>query len=70
MIKIDTRKMDLAIYVIDLKIANIMRDNKLKTYDELKEKITKLKKEKEEIYKNNEEVIEKLLNKYILDVKK
>ena len=62
--------MDLAIYVIDLKIANIMRDNKLKTYDELKEKITKLKKEKEEIYKNNEEVIEKVLNKYILDVKK
>ena len=70
MIKIDTRKMDLAIYVIDLKIANIMRDNKLKTYDELKEKITKLKKEKEEIYKNNEELIEKVLNKYILDVKK
>ena len=54
--------MDLALYVIDLKIADTIKNNKLKTYDELKEKITKLKKEKEEKDKSNEKIIEKVLN--------
>ena len=65
----DKNRIDMALYVIDLKIVELMKSNTAKNYAELEEKIAELKAEKEEIYKNNEEVINKVLDKYLKDVK-
>lgn len=62
-------KIDMALYVIDLKIVELIRNNTSETYYELEEKIAELKEEKEEVYKNNEEVINKVLDKYLKEVK-
>lgn len=70
MIKIDLKKVELAIQVIDLKIVDTIKNNTLKTYDELKDKVIELKNEKQEIYNYNEEIIDKVLNKYLIEVKK
>jgi len=65
----EKNKIDMALYVIDLKIVELMKKNTAKNFEELNEKIAELKAEKEEIYKNNEEVINKVLDKYLDDVK-
>ena len=65
----DKNKIDMALYVIDLKIVELMKSNTAKNYAELDEKIAELKAEKEEIYNNNEEVINEVLDKYLKDVK-
>ena len=62
-------KIDTALYVIDLKIAELIKNNTSKTYSELEKKIAELKAEKEEVYKNNEEIINKVLDKYLNEVK-
>lgn len=66
-IKIERERIDLAIYVINLKIAQTIKS--MKTYAELKEAVGILEKEKEEVYKQNEEVIKKVLNQYLEEVK-
>ena len=62
-------KIDTALYVIDLKIAELIKNNTSKTYSELEKTIAELKAEKEEVYKNNEEIINKVLDKYLNEVK-
>lgn len=69
-IKVDTNKKEMALYVIDLKIADVLKNNTYKTYPELREYLVMLKQEKMQIYNNNEQVINKVLNQYIKDVKK
>ena len=67
MIKIEKKDIEIALYIIELKIA---KEIKLSSnYQEVKKKVEPLLKEKEEIYKNNEEVINKILNQYLPDVK-
>lgn len=61
-------KMDKAIYIIRLKIAKEIKENK-ETYNKLKSKIQKLREEEREIYNQNEEVIEKVLTEYAKEVK-
>jgi len=63
-IKIDTGKMEQALYVIDLTIAETIKNSGLLSYSELRNKVLKLKEEKMKIYKNDEEVINKVLNEY------
>lgn len=70
MIKIKENKVELALYVINLKIANEIKNNTEENYEKFKNKINILNKEKEEIYKNNEEIIEKVLNTYLEEIKK
>ncbi len=60
----DKNKIELAIYLINLKIAKETKEFKEKDYNSYKSKIIKLKEEKEEIYKNNKEIIEKVINIY------
>ncbi len=62
--------MELALYVINLKIANEIKNNTEENYEKFKNKINILNKEKEEIYKNNEEIIGKVLNTYLEEIKK
>ena len=59
-----------ALYVIDLKIADTIKKSNSLKYSELREKIIELNNDKREIYKNNEEVINKVLNNYLSDVAK
>lgn len=62
--------MELALYVINLKIANEIKNNTEENYEKFKNKINILNKEKEEIYKNNEKIIGKVLNTYLEEIKK
>lgn len=62
--------MELALYVINLKIANEIKNNTEENYEKFKNKINILNKKKEEIYKNNEEIIGKVLNTYLEEIKK
>lgn len=70
MIKIDEKRIELALYVINLKIADTIKNNKEENYERFKQIINLLTKEKEEIYKHNEEVINKVLDIYLEEVKK
>lgn len=70
MINIEKEKIELALHVIDLKKAQMIKDNKEKTYADYKIKMDILLKEKQEIYKLNEEVINKVLTEYLDEVKK
>ena len=62
--------MEKAIYVIDLKIAKIIKNSDSLKYSELRELVRNLKKEKMEIYNKNEEVINKVLTVYLNDITK
>ena len=67
MIKIEKKDIEIALYVIELKIAQQIKQSN--SYQEVKEKVEPLLKEKEAIYNNNEEVIRKVLNEYLPEVK-
>ncbi|OKZ56386.1 MAG: hypothetical protein BHV99_05410 [Clostridium sp. 26_21] len=67
MINID--RIELAIEVINLKIAQEIKENKEKDYFAFRDKILDLKKEKKEIYLNNQEIIDKVLTKYLNEVR-
>lgn len=69
-IKIEKNKTELALYVINLKIANEIKNNTKSKYEDFKANIDNLNEEKEEIYKNNEKVIEKVLNIYLEELKR
>lgn len=62
-------KIELAKYVIDLKIAKEIKENKEKKFGAFSEKIIKLKNERSEIYKENKEIINKILTEYLNEVK-
>ncbi len=62
-------KIGLAKYIIDLKIAKEIKENKEKNFENFTEKITKLKNERSEIYKGNQEIIDKILTQYVNEVK-
>ncbi len=65
----NNNRLELAIYVINLKIANEIKNNKESNYEKFKEKLEKLYKEKGEIYINKEETIDKVLTKYLEELK-
>lgn len=69
MIKIEENKIDLALYVINLKIADTIKNNKETDYKKFQEKIDKLNEEKNKIYNNDKETIEKVLKIYLEEVK-
>lgn len=62
-------KIELAVNIINLKIAKEIKENKEKEYSKFKEKIISLENEREQIYLENEEIINKVLTKYIEEVK-
>ena len=62
-------QVELAINIINLKIANEIKENKEKEFDKFKEKIVKLEDERDQIYLENEEIINKVIEKYLKEVK-
>ena len=69
MIEMKPEDIERALYIMQLKIAKEIKDNKLKNYDEFKEKIIKLQQEKDLIYKGDKNIIEKVFREYLKDVK-
>lgn len=61
---------ELALYIIELKIAKEIKENTETNFSIFNEKIKKLKEEKQEVYKGNKEIINKILTEYLKDVKK
>lgn len=70
MIIIEKDKIELALYIIELKKAQMIKNNNETSYKDFKDKIEILAEEKKEIYKQNEEVINKVLTQYLEEVKK
>ena len=62
-------KIELAVNIINLKIAKEIKENKEKEYSKFKEKIISLENEREQIYLENKEIIDKVLTKYLEEVK-
>lgn len=62
-------KNELAKYIMDLKIAKEIKENSEKNFEAFMKKIKHLKEERSQIYINNEEVINKILNVYLEEVK-
>ena len=63
------QQVELAINIINLKIAKEIKENKEKEFDKFKEKIVKLEDERDQIYLGNEEIINKVIEKYLKEVK-
>ena len=61
---------ELALYIIELKIAKEIKENTETEFSTFSAKIKKLKEEKQEVYKGNKEIINKILTEYLKDVKK
>ena len=60
---------ELALYVINLKIADSIKNNTEKDFEKFNKKIEELNNEKNEIYNNNEDTIEKVLTIYLEEIK-
>lgn len=65
----EKEKIEKAIYIIQLKIAKEIKENRTSQYEEFKSKIEILQKEKEKVYKGDIETIDKVLNEYLDEVK-
>lgn len=65
----EEEKVELALHIIELKKAKMIKENNEKTYEDFKRKIEMLTKEKQEIYKGNQEVIHKVLTQYLEEIK-
>lgn len=61
--------MELAIEIINIKIAKVAKENTNKNYSEFNKEINLLKKEKEKIYLNDRKIIDKVIKTYGNDVK-
>lgn len=62
-------KIDLALEIINLKIAKEVKENTEKKYSEFTKKIKILEDEKRAIYQNNEDVINRVIDVYGKEVK-
>ncbi len=61
--------MELAIEIINLKIAKVAKENTNKNYSEFNKKINLLKEEKKKIYLNDRKIIDKVIKTYGNNVK-
>ena len=61
---------ELSLYIMDLKIAKEIKENTTTNFFEFRSKIQDLQNEKSEIYNDNQQIINKVLNEYLKDVKK
>lgn len=62
-------KIDLALEIINLKIAKEVKENTEKKYSEFTKKIKVLEDEKRAIYQNNEAIINRVIDVYGKEVK-
>ena len=65
----EEEKVELALHIIELKKAKMIKDNKELPYENCKREIKKLTNEKQEIYRGNQEVIHKVLTQYLEEIR-
>ena len=61
--------LEKAIYILELKMARVLKENQNKNFDEVNKIICNLKEEKRKVYLRDEETIKKVLEEYIKDVR-
>lgn len=61
--------MELALYIVQLKIKTVIEENKDKETKEVQQMIKALVEEREQIYLKNQKIIDKALNEYSKQVK-
>lgn len=66
----DELKVELAIDIMQRKIAHFIRNNKEKDLEKFKEQLQKLVEEEEKIYELDNETIEKVYEVYLKEIKK
>ncbi len=66
----DELKVELAIDIMQRKIAHFIRNNKEKDLEKFKEQLQKLVEEEEKIYELDDETIEKVYEVYLKEIKK
>ena len=65
----DELKVELAIDIMQRKIAHFIRNNKEKDLEKFKEQLQKLVEEEEKIYELDDETIEKVYEVYLKEIK-
>ena len=68
MIHIEDKQIELSLYVIVLKKAKLIKENKEKSFKKFKKQVSIIDEEKKEIYKGNEKIINKVLTEYLKEV--
>lgn len=68
MIHIEDKQIELSLYVIELKKAKLIKENKEKSFKKFKKQVSIIDEEKKEIYKGNEKIINKVLTEYLKEV--
>ena len=61
--------LEKAIYILELKMARVLKENQNKNFDEVNKIICNLKEEKRKVYLRDEETIKKGLEEYRKDVR-
>ena len=65
----NNNRKELALYIINLKISDSIKNNTEKDFEKFNKKIQELNNEKFEIYNDNEDTIEKVLTIYLEEIK-
>lgn len=66
--KVEEYKVELALQIIQIKIAEFIKNYKGKDKKEFIETVRKLKRERTEIYRLNKEIIDKTYNVYLKEI--
>lgn len=65
----DDLRIQVALEVIELKIVHLIKSNKEKDLDSFKKQLNILEEEREKIYEQDEETINKVYNVYLEEIK-
>ena len=62
-------KVEVALEIIQLKIVHFIKNNKEKDVNKFREQLSILTKERDKIYENDKETIDKVYNVYLEEIK-
>ena len=65
----DELKVEVALEIIQLKIVHFIKNNKEKDVNKFREQLNILTRERDKIYKNDKETIDKVYNVYLEEIK-
>ena len=65
----DELKIEVALEIIQLKIVHFIKNNKEKDINKFREQLNLLTRERDKIYENDKETIDKVYNVYLEEIK-
>lgn len=65
----DELKVEVALEIIQLKIVHFIKNNKEKDVNKFREQLNVLTRERDKIYENDKETIDKVYNVYLEEIK-